>query len=322
MKIKTKFKQIIFYVLGAFLVVGGVVLADIINKLLPTGSPSSPSTNMVTLEDIYKKTQDFTYTKPSSHDISTSSLPSNSMNTLQDIWDSLTLNPVSSSTILTSNTIMGIAGNVTLPSESDVRKYTVYGSSDVNSPNYKTGGLVVSSGLAPLQWSAQASVGLCWDTDPNGFGYGVYCAINSGLLAIPNTSYVPQSCISNASFDCSGSWDNTKTGCEGQDASCVYTPASGAVGAVEYCKHLNTAGTTLTNSIGIWSLPTEAQLMSALANEFTPGGSPIGAFQDNTRYWSGSESDSSSAWSGNDYFGYLGYLIDYKFNQYSVICVH
>ena len=285
---KTKFKQIIFYVLGAFLVVGGVVLADIINKLLPTSSPSSPSTNMVTLEDIYKKTQDFTYTKPSSHDISTSSLPSNSMNTLQDIWDSLTLNPISSSTILTSNTIMGIAGNVTLPAEGDVRKDTVYGSSDVNSTNYHTGGLVVSSGPAPLVWSAPAPAGLCWDTDPTNVwntvdAGGPYCSVGSGWLATPDE-----------------------------------TP----VGAIEYCTHLNTAGTDLINSIGIWSLPTEAQLMSALANEFMPGGAPTGGFQDNTIYWSGSEYGNIYAWDGYDNSGNLNGNVDNKFNHVSVLCVH
>ena len=72
------------YILGAVLVFGGVALAD----LIPIGSSIEPT--MVTLEDIYQKTQDFAY-PTSTHNISTESAPvePGTMHTLSDIWTGL-----------------------------------------------------------------------------------------------------------------------------------------------------------------------------------------------------------------------------------------
>ena len=301
---KNKYKQIIFYVLGAFLVVGGVVLADIINKLIPTENTSTP--NFVTLSDIYNRIT--VGTAQSNHtNISTSSSPLSSMYTLSEIYNAIpsflsgnTSNATSTRTdtiltltiprgisdgtatlsttsadliagnILTSKSIFGVAGNIALPVEGDVRKDTVYGPS-----NSLTGGLEVSSNPAPLVWSAHASAGLCWDASRT-------CSVGSGFLELPTSGDV--------------------------------------VGAVEYCTHLNTAGTTLTSSIGPWSLPTEAQLMSALAMQFMPGATG-GAFRASTNYWSLSENGSNYAWNGNGSNGHLYSSIDGKSNQRSVMCV-
>ncbi|MFA6797190.1 MAG: DUF1566 domain-containing protein [Candidatus Paceibacterota bacterium] len=98
-------KSIISYILGAVLVLGGVVIAG---SLTPTESDISPT--MVTLEDIYQKTQDFTYAT-NSHDISTESTPLETMHSLQDIWNSLTANPITSNIIVTGNTILGVEGS-------------------------------------------------------------------------------------------------------------------------------------------------------------------------------------------------------------------
>ena len=111
---KSNIKKIVSYILGASLVIGGVVFAGVLSPSVSTGTP-----NFVTLEDLYQKTQNFSYSL-SSHDVSTSSEVAPSMHTLQDIWDSLS--------------------NITLPAESDVRENINYG---IN--NSATGSLVVSN---------------------------------------------------------------------------------------------------------------------------------------------------------------------------------
>jgi hypothetical protein len=66
---------------------------------------------MVTLQDIWNKTQDFTYSTSSSpRYVSTSSSPLASFKSLQDVWDSLTENPITSNIILTGNTVLGVEG--------------------------------------------------------------------------------------------------------------------------------------------------------------------------------------------------------------------
>lgn len=101
------FKTISLYIAGTLCLLAIVAVAG---SLTPTAS--TQSTSMVTLQDLWNKTQDFTYSTSSSpRYISTSSSPAISFKSLQDVWDSLTANPITSNIILTDNTILGVEGS-------------------------------------------------------------------------------------------------------------------------------------------------------------------------------------------------------------------
>jgi hypothetical protein len=118
---KTNLKNLSIYIITTILIFGGVAIAG---SLTPTGSDISPT--MVTLEDLYQKTQDFTYST-SSHNISTESTPSATMHTLSDIWTGLT--------------------NFILPPVDKVEDGYAYG------PNGSLEG-TLSAGAPVLEWSA------------------------------------------------------------------------------------------------------------------------------------------------------------------------
>jgi hypothetical protein len=96
---------------------------------------------MVTLQDIWNKTQDFTYSTSSSpRYISTSSSPLASFKSLQDVWDSLTENPITSNIILSGNTVMGVAGGASagitwLPAEATAMDWATASSTCVAKGN-------------------------------------------------------------------------------------------------------------------------------------------------------------------------------------------
>lgn len=100
---KSYLKSTSLYVVGTLCTLALVAVAG---SLTPS---VSPATTMLTLEDLYQKTQDFTYAT-SSHSLSTSSSPLASMHTLEEIWNSLIANPITSDIIISGNTIMGITG--------------------------------------------------------------------------------------------------------------------------------------------------------------------------------------------------------------------
>ena len=81
---KTNFKKIITYILGATLVIGGAVFAGLL-----TPSVNVDTQNFVTIEDIYQGTQHFDYSLPGTHDLSYSSSATGTMHTLKDIKNSL-----------------------------------------------------------------------------------------------------------------------------------------------------------------------------------------------------------------------------------------
>jgi len=145
-------------------------------------------------------------------------------------------------------------------------------------------------GGGTLTWSNEVS-GLCWDTDPDDEWNteevgGPYC--DAGSL---------------------GGW--------------LTTPNSTPVGAVEYCQYLNTAGTALTDSIGIWRLPTMSELLSSLSDQFIISPPTQTGFQGGTGYWSSSEGDSPYAWGASFDFGYVGSGLDGKdYQGTSFRCVH
>lgn len=100
-----KIKQIAVYIIGAALVTGGVILAG---SLTPFTTPDQ--TNFVTLEDIYQKLVNNSYSV-SGHNVSASNDAVSSMHTLQDIWDIIPT--ISSDQIVSGNTIMGVQGTYT-----------------------------------------------------------------------------------------------------------------------------------------------------------------------------------------------------------------
>jgi hypothetical protein len=137
----TKLKTL-SYIIGASLVIGGVVLAG---SLTPTVVDTN-TTSMVTLQDLWNKTQDFTYSTSSSpRYVSTSSSPLASFRSLQDVWDSLTENPITSNIILTGNTVLGVEGSAT-------------------------------AGAPALVWSNIAPTRLCWDASD--FSSEANCSID------------------------------------------------------------------------------------------------------------------------------------------------
>ena len=129
-------KQLITYILGAFLIIGGVAFAG---SLTPSVNISTP--NFVTLSDIYNKILNNTYTV-STHLVSTTSAPVSSMNTLSDIWNAIPT--ISAGTIINGTTIMGVAGtyNISNLTPDKVLSGITYGTSSTGT----------SAGVQPTEW--------------------------------------------------------------------------------------------------------------------------------------------------------------------------
>ncbi|MCX6717849.1 MAG: hypothetical protein NTU76_04235, partial [Candidatus Taylorbacteria bacterium] len=154
--------------------------------------------------------------------------------------------------------------------------------------NYK------GAGPATLTWS-DAVAGLCWDTDPDS-------EWNIGNEANEGGAYCDAGAL--------GGW--------------LTTPNLTHVGAVEYCTHLNTAGTALQDSIGIWSLPTESQLLAGLSDQFVLALPSQTGFRGFADYWSSSEGASAGAgaWSAVSVAGYVGSNSGNKYYRDKSRCVH
>lgn len=136
-----------------------------------------------------------------------------------------------------------------------------------------------------LTWSYQAPKDLCWNNEPGLSYYDKYCSINGwGWLNDGNNN---------------------------------------PLGAVEYCQRLEYDGVTISASTtpNIWRLPTEAELLKALADQFAPGGSGVGGFQNNKYYWSGDEKDHDFAWGGSFSNGSLRGSNDIRGYPFAVRCV-
>ncbi len=97
-------KSILSYILGATLVIGGVVFAGTL-----TPSVSIDTANFVTLSDIYNKIILNTYST-STHSISTTSAPVASMYTLLEIWNGIPA--IDSSKMLDTYSLMGVTGAI------------------------------------------------------------------------------------------------------------------------------------------------------------------------------------------------------------------
>ncbi len=161
LKFSNFFKHLLSYILGATLVIGGVVFAGTL-----TPSVSTDTANFVTLSDIYNKIILNTYST-STHSISTTSAPTASMHTLYEIYNIIpTLLPA---TILTNTTIMGVAGT--------------YNTSNLIPGNVATGTAYGTSSVGTLV-EAQATE---WDAtdnpagNVNWFAGGTYCASLSSV---------------------------------------------------------------------------------------------------------------------------------------------
>ncbi len=111
-----KIKQIFSYVLGATLVLGGVVFAG---SLTPTNTPAT--SNFVTLSDVYNKLLDNEYST-STHSVATTTDPTDTMSTLLDIWNAIPT--IDAGTIATGTTIMGVRG--TLSAGSPALEWSAY----------------------------------------------------------------------------------------------------------------------------------------------------------------------------------------------------
>ena len=122
---KTKLKQIVTYILGAVLVIGGVVFAGSL-----TPSVSTNTSNFVTLSDLYNKIIDNTYSN-STHSVSTTSAPVSTMYSLSDIYNAIPT--ISTYIIINSATIMGVQGTYDISNltPDKVRAGVTYGTSSI-----------------------------------------------------------------------------------------------------------------------------------------------------------------------------------------------
>ena len=153
----------------------------------------------------------------------------------------------------------------------------------------------------PQQWQSDPNLALCWrSTNDAGYEQAHGCLIS------------------------------TTPGVDGGFISAT-GDTNNPLGAVEYCQYLDQNGTVVDSTPqNYWHLPTEAELMAELENEYLPGGAgftpsyiPPGGFQGNGNYWSSSGYSSTSAW--NVYFNgnfnvYSGH--GSKSYQHLVRCVH
>lgn len=296
---QTKLKLALSYTLGGLLVLGAVALAG---SLIPEGPVGTPT--MYTLSDIYNRLADINYT-PVPHDISTTSSPASSMHSLSDIWNNFPT--ISSDIIASGTTIMGITGTLSTstgytygdPSPDKVLT-SAQGAGNVTLPpenkveasytygpsHSLTGSLSTGGGAPTLTWQTDPGIALCLSTGEYETQNG--CSAGNGWLD-PNG-----------------------------DGSLL-------LGAVEYCQHLESDGTTISTSTtpNIWSLPNIHDLMSALNDQFFTGGSGQGGFQVYAGYWSGSGIDGDDgAWVGLGSPG--GLWSDFVGNpvQLSVRCAH
>ena len=155
---KNKIKNL-FCVIGIFLVFGSVVIAG---SLSPSSSPI-PSTH--TLSDIYNKLINNLYTANilNSFDFPTGEA-SSTMHTVEEIWNAIP--NISSSTVISGNTILGIAGayNVSNLTADKVASGTSYG---INSVGIAQIGFTLqwSETIGPMKWAS--STAYC-----SRYGYG------------------------------------------------------------------------------------------------------------------------------------------------------
>jgi len=101
---KINLKQIASYVLGATLVVGGVVVAG---SLTPSANTSVP--NFVTVSDLYNKVTNNTFSA-STHTVSTTTAPASSMYTVSQVYNAIPT--LDASKIATGTTYMGVIGTL------------------------------------------------------------------------------------------------------------------------------------------------------------------------------------------------------------------
>jgi hypothetical protein len=125
-----KLKITLAYILGGVVLLGVVALAGSLTPLVS----STDTVTMVTLSDIYNRLDDINHT-PQDKTTSTTSSPAISMRSLSEIWDHFPT--ISSSTLATGTTIMGITG--TLYGDTDPSKVlntaTYPGSATLGTPS-------------------------------------------------------------------------------------------------------------------------------------------------------------------------------------------
>lgn len=108
------------------------------------------------------------------------------------------------------------------------------------------------------------------------------------------------------------------------DLGFIQTPDTlTTLGAVEYCKYLNTDGTTLSNGEqDIWHLPTIQEYTSITNYTKSNNATDISGFALDSYYWSSSDlaGGINDAW---NWYTYLGYISGNDVStQHSVRCAH
>ena len=226
-----KLQQITIYILGAFLVIGGVVFAGL---LAP--SVGTDTSTFYTLEDIFQRLQDNNFS-PSSHLLSATNPPTPSMHNLSDIYGSITpfyntAFNLGSSTGYSLGYSTGInigsstgystgydAGLATNPAENNVRSSIAYGNGQIGtivlpdiskvlaSTNYGAGGTEYTGALIVPSIPSESNVLIGVHYGDNGIQY-------TGNVVLPSAGSV----ISTATFGSNSGTTGTITVKTGDNA--------------------------------------------------------------------------------------------------------
>jgi hypothetical protein len=162
---------------------------------------------------------------------------------------------------------------------------TLYGDTDPSKVlNTATYPGTATSGPATLVWQTDPGTYLCWSYNQYEIESGD-CSVGSGFIQTPDT--------------------NT------------------TLGAVEYCKYLNTNGTTLANTeINYWHLPTIQEYTSITDYTLFNSATTVTGFAEGSNYWSSTEDavNPNDAWF---WFTYNGVTNNYDKNYVSSVrCAH
>jgi len=276
-----KYLKTISYIIVSILV--GITAVYATSKLTP---PDAVSNTMYSLSDIFNLASGTTTTEGTGT-ISTTPSLAETGKTLTEVYTAISteIAKLSSSVIASGTIAFGITGKTSVVDTEDSNATA----NDIISPKtaYVNGVKitgVATAGTPELTWQTpDPALNLCWSHNQYEIDNG--CTVGSGFI----------------------------------DAD----PGAGtiALGAVEYCKYLNTDGTTLAlTEQNIWHLPTIQEYQSI--TDFTKfnNATSVTGFAEGTHYWSSAQSagGANGAWGWSTYNGYISSNVDNN----SVRCAH
>jgi hypothetical protein len=186
--------------------------------------------------------------------------PGSTMVNLTQIYNAIST--IVANKVLYGTTYMGRAGTANTPPGSG----TEATNSDLASGLYafkSDGTTIIGSAAASLVWQTDPNQTLCHDADAFASSNG--CSTVFGFLENANYPTNPQ-----------------------------------LLGAREYCEYLATDGTTISaTEQDIWRLPTQAEIVIAMAEYFMPDGDGNVSFTSGSSYWTSSLAETNQYYAAN-----------------------